>query len=296
MYVYVILSSLESEEELNHSNSDDEEDRSKVDSENAEGTEAATPTVEQAQLCGWVPTQLCLIPLPDSPADSDHEREEEQERGGEGNGFDAHPSESELQRQHEKELEVLFGFKPPSTSDPAATGAMQVEEEKEGWDVGSERCGVFVSGEEKERVLPSARGNKRSNSTDSGVASISPHSTEDDMEHGHSRNGTETATTMEDITEQVTNVRVCESAGEDGHNRDLSQKHEKEGGILTQPRPVLTPERPPEQTHPPVSRLKTPSEKLRKCSVFTSSVSSYNVQCINLYCTHVHTCTCIHIV
>ena len=230
-------SSLESDKSIDDADSYQSQDsigshhQQEEDSESRDTGPAAT---EEVQLCSWVPPQCCLIPLPESPADSDNEGEEGEREGAEG--VVGELSETQLQRQQEKELEILFGYKPPVVSDPASPAGEQGKEE---WtNVGRERE-VFLNND-KEKVLVASHGGKRSNSTDSGVASISPHSAEGDMEQRHNQNRIETV-------ERTT--RDGEACGNSVNNS-------------TPDRPCVS-----------VSRLRTPSEKLRKCSVFSGSVS-----------------------
>ena len=219
-------------------------------------------------MCGWVPPQYCLIPLPESPDGSDNEREEGEVREGEdGCGL----SESEQQRQCEKELEVLFGYKPHPTVLPLSC------------EVESKVCSAGESeSDSKEKALVAARGNKRSNSTDSGVASISPHSTEGDVEQRRSQNGMEAAMVAVGAgrVNEVETKLSC--SAESTKHRNAKNGGEMESRIETEAgegraKSNMTPEKSPaqqqqQQQRLPVSQLRTPSEKLRKCSVFTGSV------------------------
>ena len=255
VYLFLKSYSLESVEEQDNGagQSEDEGRAEEKGSSDAEGADLP-------KLCGWVPSQCCLIPLPESPVAGDGEREE-----GEREEKGCELSESELQRQHERELEVLFGYKPPPTGskDPSST-------EQPGEDWSAEREGdVSV---DKEQALVAAHSGKRSNSTDSGVASISPHSSEGDLEQRPSQHRTDTATRQPNEGEQAGDGCVDSTRGKMKSGVEMNSN----------------PKRPSEQLHLPVSRLKTPSEKLRKCSVFTGSVSPM--------CACMCACTCtIHL-
>lgn len=265
------LYSLESEEEQDNGASQSEDEMKGKAEEIGNSDAEAT---ELPKLCGWVPPQCCLIPLPESPVAGDGEREEE-EREGER----CELSENELQRQHERELEVLFGYKPPvlTGEDPSS-----IEHVRESWNTEREED-VSVSGSDKEQALVAAHGGKRSNSTDSGVASISPHSSEGDLEQRTSQDTTEkTEDAMRQVQCRVTELNERE---QDGEKCVEIMRGETGSGVETD----STPERPSEQPHLPVSRLKTPSEKLRNCSVFTGSVSPAYVH------VHVHTYMHIHV-
>ena len=232
-----------------------------------------------------MPPQRCLIPLPESPAGLS-EDEREGEEGGEGKVVDNGPlPESELQRQHERELEVLFGFKPPSTLSTKDEGAPVAEEngERKECKDGKAEGDVFYEENNGEMVVRNAP-KPRSNSADSGVASISPHSSEGgDVEQRHSRNQTVILAT----SDERTHGQKVETSPDNprGENRDSAQEPKPEcggnvergeegsGGVTS------TPERSTQRACLQVSRLRTPSEKLQKCSVFSGSVSltPYNI-------------------
>ena len=234
---------------------ENEEEEEEEEEEDKEGG-GDVPDGPQPQMCVWVPPECCLIPLPESPvmgSDDEGEREEKEqkmqeagnEKGGSGGGVRGIVrvlSESELQRQCEKELEDLLGFKPVPPPPPPPPTSPSSPKLRDGGDAGVRE-----------------RGNKRSNSTDSGVSGVGQHSMEGDMELRHDQNGMETVgrgKVREDKKEEK--EEVC-SVG-DARNGDGGKGQES-----------VTPERPLQQR--PASRLKTPSEKLRKCSVFSGSVS-----------------------
>lgn len=208
---------------------------------------------EQPQLCGWVPPQCCLIPLPASPDGSDDEKEEEEKS-------DLAISESDLQRQHEKDLEVLFGYKQPPP--PPSIGGTT-----DGWNAGS-GGDVFVGENNDNEVLVAARGSKRCNSSDSGVASISPHSSEGDLEQRSNQNRIETLVAIVDSVQTANETEQDEEA-HTGSKNSSSLSEKCENGVEST-KLNLTPEQHSEESQLPVSRLKQPSEK---CSVFTGSVS-----------------------
>ena len=269
--------------EKHEQNSDDEKNEEtgsrECDKGNADSSNAAGKAEENQQLCGWVPPQCSLIPLPESPCASEDEREGEREVAEKGR-----LSQSELERQ---ELEVLFGFKPPPSLPASAKGQGAVEEngapvlngnysdKKDGAEVD-----VFDEGGEREMVR-AAVAKPRSNSTDSGVASISPHSSEGgDVEQRQGRNQTVTDNTGTTSDERAhCKVELSPENPNDpaqgehtGGTREVNGESGGEGGRggggLSS-----TPERCSLTLCPPVSRLKTPSQKLQKCSVFSGSVS-----------------------
>lgn len=216
---------------------------------------------EQPQICGWVPPQCCLIPLPASPDGSDDEKEEAEDKKS---GFVI--SESDLQKQHEKELEVLFGYKQPPLPSSAVGGTT---DGGEGWNTGSGED-VFVGENNDNEVLVAARGNKRCNSSDSGVASISPHSSEGDLEQRSNQNGIETVVTVVDIVQTTHETEQDEEEAHTGSKQRQTSSSSSEDRVKLN----LTLEQYSEEPHVPVSRLKAPSEK---CSVFTGSVSMIHV-------------------
>lgn len=234
--------------------------------------------VENPQLCGWVPPQCCLIPLPESPGPSDDEREGEE--GGEREAAASGPlSESELQRQHERELEVLFGFKPaPSLPPPSAEDRGPPMSEEKGGVKKDRNIEGDVFDENKETMQPVVIGNipkARSNSADSGVVSISPHSSEgDDMEQRPIQNQTVVSVTSEEhkiaISTKNTQPTPAETSTDDARTKleCVASEQGGGGGEINS-----TPEKPSQRPCLPVSRLRTPSEKLQKCSIFTGSVS-----------------------
>lgn len=220
---------------------------------------------EQPQLCGWVPPQCCLIPLPASPDGSHDEKEEDEVKS------DFAISETELQRQHEKDLEVLFGYKQPLPP-PSSMGG--TTDGSEGWNAGSSGD-VFVGESNDNEVLVAARGNKRCNSSDSGVASISPHSSEGDLEQRSNQNRIETLVAIVDIVQTTNETEQDEEAHtETKQGEASSSSSERCEDEVESIKLNSTPEQCSEESHLPVSRLKPPSET---CSVFTGSVSL--IQC-----------------
>ena len=210
------------------------------------------------QMCVWVPPECCLIPLPTSP---ENRSEEEEEGGRKGNdekkrkgelgreGIRRVLSESELHRQCKKELEDLLGFRPPPPPPPSSperefppppsspsSSSPQMEAHNSG---NSAKDPV-----RKETNGASVPTNMRANSTDSGVSDISTRSVESDLEQRQSRMGMRSGVGGKGVRSMG-----CRGGGKG--------------------RPAS---RPTEQR--PVSKLKTPSEKLRNCSVFSASVSA----------------------
>ena len=279
LHVSLYSNSLESEEERDEcgeSSSDEEDEDGGLrvsDKQHAEANDVGK-VAENPRLCGWVPTQCCLIPLPESPGPSDDEREGEEE-GGEREPAASGPlSESELQRQHERELEVLFGFKPappPSAEDHGPP----MSEEKGGGKKDRNIEGDVFDENDKEMVHQVVVGNvpkARSNSADSGVVSISPHSSEGgDMEQRPMQNQTVVFVTSEEhkVAISTKNTRPTPAeTGTDNAQTKLECVASEQGGDLNS-----TLEKPSQRPCLPVSRLRTPSEKLQKCSIFTGSVS-----------------------
>ena len=230
-----------------------------------------------------MPPQCCLIPLPESPVGlSEDEREGEEE--GEGKVVDDGPlSESELQRQHERELEVLFGFKPPSTLQQSTKDEEAPMAERKECEDGKNEGDVFCEENNREMVVRNVA-KPRSNSADSGVVSISPHSSEGgDVEQRHSRN----QTVILAPTDEQTRDQKVETSPDNprAENMDSAQEPKPEcGGNVERGEEgssgvSLTPERCTQRACLQVSRLRTPSEKLQKCSVFSGSVSLtlYNI-------------------
>ena len=226
-----------------------------------EETDGEKVAIDQPQLCGWVPPQCCLIPLPSSPTHSGDEGEGGGgEVGNEGSEEGGELTEAELQRQNnEKELEVLFGYKPSHVSDTVSSsgesaGGEEVNELKK--QLNNDNISI-LNETDKGLIHTAARnaGNNkpRSNSTDSGVASISPHS-ESDMEQRSIQNRMGTAGDVKEDNQ----IKISPDTNKNNNKNSLSDVD-------------ATPDLSSKKLHSSaVSRLKTPSEK---CSVFTASVS-----------------------
>ena len=207
-------------------------------------------------MCVWVPPECCLIPLPASPENLSEEEEEEDEKKMKGKvlgggqvgrkGIRRVLSESELQIQCEKELEDLLGFKPPPPPrpssleqelplcPPSSSSSSQIEANNSSNNREDPIC--------KEAGRVKVCTNKRSNSTDSGVSDISPRSMESDLEQRQSGIGMR-------LGDKGMSSMEC-------RGRDKGRLGDRAMKQL------------------PVSKLRTPSEKLRNCSVFSASVSS----------------------
>ena len=249
--------SLESEEEEKDEYDGASQDGEAEPRENERDLDDAGEVSDRQQLCGWVPPQSCLIPPPDSPAVTEQEG-----KRGEVNGGRGRLSESELQRQEEKELELLFGYRPPTATDSRVPLVPQDTEKEAERDGGQGE--VF---EERDKVEgAAANGPKpRSNSTDSGVASISPHSNEGDLDQRLNKNPTIVLVRAEEQEEAVAaTLPVCE--------KSVSYTQPQPQGAASESR--STPEKALQRPRL-ISRLKTPNEKLQRCSIFSGSVSLY---------------------
>ena len=280
LYPLSNVRSLESEEEEEKDGdgeglSDEESHPKDSDKPDDDSSDAGKDSKIQPQMCGWVPLHCCLIPLPESPTaasggngGSDEKAVTEEERGGRELRGAGPLSESELRRQQEEELEVLFGYKPPLNTNDGHTFTCKSSEKAADED-------AIQDVVESEKVEAAVRnvGKPRSNSTDSGVASISPRSSEGDVEHRPSRNQTTGV-----VTAVEAQVDMAGTSPKTGSCVD----EELKGGS--------TPEEASRKPHLPVSRLRTPSEK---CSILSSSVSllSFDLHHHSLTHSHIHTHT-----
>lgn len=221
------------------------------------GSSEAVPA--QLQMCSWVPPNCCLIPLPESPAAAAGYSDDESDGEHDKNQL---LSEHDLQRQCEKELEDLFGFKPPAF--PVVCEELKTAASDD------EHHGIISLGEDKSSAaVVNKCGDARPGSVDSGVASVDPNFTESEK-----RDDQETEPGTLGSSSDKSEDRLELNCGSDGERVCLNAAVDE---VLGQRPKSASPKRSVPATHV-ASRLRMPSEKLHKCSLFTGSVSSEKLQ------------------